>query len=359
MPNGIPVIGLKYQFDWFIPYSLQSNVGVSLFPLGGMNPPNQTYSVLYERPPVNVLYDNLAQPPSTYGFILYFGISLALVGLIFCVCKLALFIQHQEGLKPTIPQIVLFLCCTADLILLTFLVFGPQYACQHYYWAPAVFFITHYLPYWYSAIVVYGFYMAEVSLITRAGLTGLDKFAIPCAIVCLALFVCEIVIGASFAAFDPEDAVTKFDALLELLAAIYLVVSSLLTIFVILVTLLLVKALASTSNTGLMIQFCLVNFGLIVLIWFAMLGNIFIAQGLLEKSPRWGEFGPQMAGSAGWWWGTALATLLLATSFRISVQKEIEVSKSATSSTGSSGGSSSGFSSSSSSSASKDPVIEL
>jgi uncharacterized membrane protein YgcG len=367
--NMIPVIAIKYLQDWFHNYDQpdQPEIGTFFFAYfvgTSSNPPNLTLTVTYEFPPVNFLYDSIHQVPSVYGFVLYTGISLALISLIFCSFKMAMFVGY-EGPKLSIPQIVLTLCLISLIFNLIYMLWGPIQNAESYTWGPVTFFFTHHIPYWFSAVVVYGFYLAEISFITQAGLGGLDKFTIPCILVCASLWIIDVAVGSTFAVFFPAgtgsgtDTAEKFSQILTLLASIYLVLASLVTIFTLIVTTLLVKALLSTSNFRLTLQIILTSFGLILMVWLTVVGNIFIARSQIKISPQWGEFSPQMASNCGWMWGPALGTLLLASIFRISVHKEIEISKSGTSSTSGMSSGSSSSSSSSSSSRGADPVIEL
>lgn len=185
-----------------------------------------------------------------------------------------------------------------------------------------------------------------------AGIVGLERFKWPCVAVCVCLYIIEIIQASCFAAFSVG---LDFNKVILLLACTYVIVGNLLTILVGVVSVLLVKSLLSTGNTAMTIRFGITSFFLICLIQCNIVWLYLVLAGINGISPQWGEQTPQLCSQAALWWGAPIACIFLCMSFRLSVQKEIELSKSATSSTSSMSASSK----SSSMSSASDPVIEL
>lgn len=350
---AIPVIGIKFIGDIFSDYSSPTNPPIGLFLFG--LPANANITARFDAPSVDYFTLALTYSPSAYGFVVFFGETLGFIALAMVAVKLTLFIS-LEGVKFSIPQIVLALSGFASFICLFQMLWGPLFASVELSYGPGAFFQSHFLPYWYAAIAVFSFYLVEVSVLTQSKISGLDKFKIPAAIVCATLLIIEIIVGSIFAAFP---ATVNFTQVITLLACIYIICANLMIILLGIATFLLIRAMMGSSNLGgQSIRFGITSFLLACMLEGSCLFCIFIAQGLRGISPQWGEFSPLMGGLALIWWTTFLATILLASGFRVSLQKEIEISKSGTSSTSSSGIGSSKESGTSSSSRA-DPVIEL
>lgn len=213
------------------------------------------------------------------------------------------------------------------------------------------FFQTHYAPYWYSAVTLYAFYLIEVSHLAASGgalMPTLNYFKIPAAVMCIVLLILELIAACCFIVFD---AAIQFPQLNQMIGCIYLIVPGLVAILVAFATVSLLINIGSLTNP-LAIKTGVVGLLLFLFVCLSMtFASILLAGANTWKSPMLGQYGSM-------WFATWLTCLTLGASFRVQLQKEIEVSKSATSSTSSSSGSSrSGNSGSSSSNA--DPVIEL
>jgi hypothetical protein len=347
--NTVPLPGLPPATPAFPPFALPAIL------------PNTTLPAILDQPDITASIIAIKEAPNAYGFVYYTSVVLALISLSFCVGKLMIFVIHQEGPKLSFPQIELLLVTLATFWLLFNLLWGPDLNAFVLSYGVNVFFHLHFTPYWYSAIVVFSFYLVEVSTITSQRIGGLDTMKIPALIVCIGLFVIEIVGASIFSQYPPG---VDYIQIITMISCMYLVSAVLITALVAVSAVMLVLQLLSSGKQGMAIRFGLTGFSFIVLLWGSCLVFIFLirstlspAQGEQPGSPVWGEFYPCVVGFGGIWFATAIASIIIAASFSVSVEKEIEMSKSGTSSTSGFGSSSS--SSSSSSSKSADPVIGL
>lgn len=78
------------------------------------------------------------------------------------------FIFYEGGIKFSFPQIELTLAFLGAFWCWFELTFGAQFGCRVLTYGPASFFQTHFLPYWYAAIAVFSFYLAEIASITSS-----------------------------------------------------------------------------------------------------------------------------------------------------------------------------------------------
>jgi len=207
------------------------------------------------------------------------------------------------------------------------------------------FFQTHFIPYFYSSVVVYSFYLGEVSRITANSIAGLNVFKWPAIVFCAGIFVIEIVIGSLFASFPGG---LDYNQILLILYCSYAIVMGSSSLLLAWGTISLTRSLVGAGKSAFCVRVVVVNALMFLSLWCS---SSFIWMGVsglnLNSRSYWvGYFSPL-------WIGVAVIGLAIAFSFRVSVQKEIEISKSGTSST------SSTSKSSSSSSSSSDPVIEL
>jgi len=318
----------------------------------GGSPPGSTFRAFLDYPSIDVFTVQENTIGSVFGFILYFAQALAFIAVFFVIIKMATFWSF-EGIKFSFAQIVLSLLFLSTFINLFQLLWGPTFGSHVLTVSPAVFFLTHYVPYWFSAVTVFAFYFVEVSTLTSNKLDGLSKFAIPAGIVCAALWIIEVVVASIFCTLP--DSIPKFTTIIQLYASIYIICGNLVMILLIVSATMLIISLASSNMKGAIVRFGLTAFGLCCCIQFQIVFAYLTCSSLRSVSPQWGEFGATMAGLAGMWWSPSFAAIMLALNYRVSLQKEIEISKSGTTS-----GSSSGRSGSSSSSSSNtNPVIEL
>jgi hypothetical protein len=137
--------------------------------------------------------------------------------------------------------------------------------------------------------------------------------------------------------------------LLLMLGCVFIIGAGLISLFLLVCTAVLIRNLLNSSYDKLFIlRLGLISVFLFLMLWMNTVWFFFN----MFAWPRWKP--ELLAWYACLWFPSFLAPLTLAFSFRVAVQKEIELSKSATSST-----SSSSSKSSSSSSSANDPVIEL
>lgn len=139
--------------------------------------------------------------------------------------------------------------------------------------------------------------------------------------------------------------------MVQMLGIVYIICCSLVIILTAFATIMLLRVLISTGRTNQVIIFSLRGGAFVVLLVMSLIVPIFLVQGTFQDQQH-------VVSSVGLMWSaTALACILISSIFNISLQKEIELSKSGTSSTSSmsSGKSTSG----SSSSSNHEPVIEL
>jgi hypothetical protein len=353
-PQVIPSVVIRNKYNWHTAKTDPTNPWVGLAIFGFIGNPNIT--ARYDYPDFNEAQKDVDTPSTVFGFIYFTALALCIISLIIVSGKFFLFVSHQ-GLSFSMAQIELALVGLATFFLFFWLLFGRWMSNNYLTFGPTSFFQWHYLPYWYAAVALFAFYLAEVSLITTGSGSSntLNIFKWPAVFVCAALWVMEVVQGSLFAAYVPG---VDIPVVLEVLCAMYMVSSSLLIILVIFSCILLIKATAGSQNQKLIFRLIATSGALVILLIFSNLNFYFIANDNLGRPVQWGEYSPTMAGIAGLWWSTPLASILIALNFSVTVQKEIDISKTGTSSTSMSSGSS-GSSGSSSSSSNSDPVIEL
>jgi len=317
--------------------------------------------------PSPVPYMQKALYPGTDQFVRWFGVTLALIAMNLSIWKLSAFVQYEGGVKTSIPQMVLFFSFLSGLfLLLYFMVWGgslnpeaisPYDAWEGVYWCPAGFY--------YTALIILGFYLGEISRLTSSqGVPGLSLMKIP-AIVFIVVTWCILIsemvtTAADGTGLDSVNNTMLFSFFFAWIGVILpFAVSAVLAWGVIS----LLRSLGSAQGSKLRF------FRIIAIVLFAIacMWTFLLVNALMFYIP--GDFLDRM-GSLQWnlllwdyYWlrdlmyllGVALPLICVILNFQISVQKEIELSKSGTSSTSSASSSSS----SSSSSSQNDPVIEL
>jgi hypothetical protein len=209
-----------------------------------------------------------------------------------------------------------------------------------------------------TQFALFGFFLAEVSMITASQSSGgLDKMKIPAAVTIVVVWVLTIVVGALYGA-NVTDASANQAAkgvLLGLMMPCFFVVG---VIVIWGCTAVLISASkGGGASASSIVKICLIGYASVIVFWafggawFAFRSDPIVLAGQLDQYSNVAYCTFIVAVLV---FVPSLVSLMFALSFRLSVSKEIEVSKSGTSST-----SSSGSSSSSSSSRSDDPVIEL
>jgi len=341
---------IGFQYNWTVSIFNPANPHVAFnmfrFPPGF---PNITANM--DFPNANIIDQEFSYPATGFGFGLYFSIALCLLAVIVIAVKLTLFISFENGIKLSFPQMVLTLCFLASFFCLFFLLFGPQFGCNKLDYGPVSFFQLHYIPYWYGAITLYAFYLAEVSVLTKSSMDGLDKMKYPSMFVIFALYVVELVTASIFAAFPST---VQFPDMVLMLGVVYIISCCLVMLLLGFATVLLfIKMSQSGSSVAMRLRFLISGAALLIFLAMSILLPIFLANGTFQDADH-------VASSQSLLWiATGGASLFLAMSFRVQTQKEIEMSKSATSSTSGRSGSSGSSNASSSSSQASDPVIEL
>jgi hypothetical protein len=336
------------QFKWGA-VKLNDNPGVG-YNIFGIDP-SANISARFDTPEANVVMQAY-ESVSSLGFIRWCSYSMSFLALIIIIVKYTLF-YSLEGFKPfsSLAQSVLGLCLLSCFWFQIFILFGPSSGGIYWPWQAAVFFQTHYQPYWYSAIVIYSFYLGEVSQITSNKIAGLQFFKFPAIFVCVVVFCLELIQASCFAA---SAASLNFLALVSMTNYMYLVAACCISTLVIVTTSLLCRNLLQMGQHLKVLRFVVVGLICIACLMFSNMQAYFLATGPAFQGTQETLYLAQLAGN---YFSQGIICLLFAFIFDVTVQKEIEMSKSGTSSTSSSQSKSS--SSSSSSSSQSDPVIEL
>lgn len=350
---NIPMIVMKYLKNIYTPYDPVTNpiVAFSLFTF----PPNfSNITAFLETPDLSPLaFNNLyPYPANGWAFIRWTTVAMSLMVLLFALTKLSAFVFYEGGVRLSIPQMILGLCVASCFFEFLEWNFGPN-ACSWVWPYPVgAFFFSHYLPYWYSAVVLYCFYLIEVSMLTGNTISTIQRFKWPCVVLLAGLMVIELVVASIFAAFPST---LNFTTIFQLWSCIYIICAGSISLLLAFSTVLFARAIFSTDKTSMGIRIMVINATLFLLIWFSVVGFFCIVLNNWFYYPYWNLVFASLGFS------TFLSCLVLCLSLRISVQKEIEISKSATSSTSAASNNSYGSSSSrsTSSSAAADPVIEL
>jgi len=320
----------------------------------------QTTTVLLEGPDSNNFLAEVQSVGTPMSFVYWTCIALSLIALIFAVAKLFCFMV-VFGIRISLATVVL-----------SFVVFSSWWLFFYRYFAsppysvipadPSVWFRTHYYPYMLCAVVIYCFYLIEVSTLTQSKMGGnvFSKFLIPCVAMCGVLWLVEVITSSLIiGTFWSDVGGTDFDNSFDAYNISYLLIISL-TITLLLVSSVLFSwhIMGHKQLRGMFIRVLICNFLALTFIILTMLHWIWLT---IDRNNNFNQ--PQYS-----YWVTlsqamlyipsALLLILIASFFRVSLEKEIEISKSGTSSTSGSS-SSSGSSKSSSSLSNAEPVIEL
>jgi len=297
----------------------------------------------------------------------YAVVALGIVGMLMATWKLSIFI-HSFGIELSIPQVVLACCfCSSFFLFLSYGLFGnsvgnTQAIVPHD--AQDALSLMH-VGFTFTAMIIMGFYFVEIShLTTSQAVTGISKLKIPAAIFIVILWIVVL----STQAVDASDPVFTGSNVSQVSLGLFfwawtsVIVPFMATAILAFGSVSLLLALRTASNQGPVLRIVILSTSVIILVW-----PMFLITTLLFYAPDIDIFTSPLFRNQNLYEFLGLRSLLqticiisinvlLSLNFSVTVQKEIEMSKSGTSSTSGSSGSSS---SSSSSSSAADPVIEL
>ena len=385
---GSDVLGDRQAWGGANPYNRISN-DLPIFYSGAQDPAANGYGLSYEffESGAEVLYFGFldgggnttivlnypdANPymfalhnTGPYQAVIYLSLAWGLFNMLLAAWKLSAFIFVAGRFAFSIPIVVI--CCMFACSFFVFLtqgIFGGFSNVTQVVPLDVNQFLVMYIPtgFLYSGIIVLGFYFGEVARLTSAqSVPGLDKLLIP-AIIWLAITWAILFSSAAVEAADPfQRGGTNFSSLETFF---YVMIGVLLPFFSLIPlfwgSFILLKTLKGSGHqstiiriAGLTVLLFLLIFSLILLSWtFRFDPEAWV----FNTQPGWLTFFNLIYNQDFFYLtGTLACCTLILLNFSVTVEKEIEVSKSGTSST------SSGSSSSSSSSSSKsaDPVIEL
>jgi len=318
----------------------------------------------------------LATPGSPESFYIWFGVVGGIFIMAAAAFQLGRFILSAGAIRVELPQIVM----TIVFFLGFFLWFGCTFNIvtpSAVNWGAKGFLFDLCWPIAWTAIIVLGFYFHEAATLssTQQGAV-FDTMKWPLIIVLSIVWVIYIVFSIIFAvspSFMVEDLVPSITENRLWTSDLYNIIRGSFAVVMIVVNLgvlafgvvSLAMALPSSSGNARNILLRIIILATVLFLASGGFGLAYWASSAGLNTDRY-NYCPACSVSQEimlQWYGLPVlhhifvSGCLLAT-FRVSTQKEIELSKSATSSTSSASGSSAG-SSSSSSSASSDPVIEL
>ncbi len=322
---------------------------------------NMTVNLNY--PSQNPLFSEYYQIPSQMSALVWIGFTWAMISVTYVVGKLFVDIQFS-GFRLALPLVVLSFCYAGSIIIVLFSLtaFAGVFSAAN---LDATGYMILF-PYTCttSACVLVGFYFTETAHLTsQTSIALLDRLKIPGYISIGVIWVVYFVvsaIGTFYRSGNPQDQGSVGPG--YAIAVTY----GLLALFAMFIALFggisLIRALPDTANIR---RSIVLTVGLVVVSSFVNL--VFLP---LVITLRWWVFDAfanilqerQIVLLFGvcWVWPPAWIYIMLASVFRVSLSKEIEISKSATSaSSTSSTKSNSSTLSAYSTSSSADPVIEL
>lgn len=384
--NPVAYLWADYQgitmWGGFDPYNVPSNsvpIFVSSFQdirTARINDYFTNSAVLFAVfPNITIRLDSPSHPPYLEKallpgpdmFVRWFGGALGVVIMVLSIYKLGQLVLFETRVTASIPQLCLALSfCSGFFMYLMFGLFGgslnhtlvvPYDSFEGIFWFSVGFY--------YSALVLMGFYLGEVSRLSSAqGVPGLSVMRIPAAIflaITWAILIAEMGVTAGDASgLDSVQQTTLFNFFFAWIGVVLPFAVSAVLLWG--VFSLLISLSSSGGNTLRFIRVILISLLAVCTMWTFLLLHAIMAYVPADFLDRLGNDW----GLALWnyYWlrdlfmilGVSPALIGVILNFQVSVQKEIELSKSGTSSTS---GSSSSSSSGSSSSSSADPVIEL
>jgi len=298
------------------------------------------------------------------------------VCLCLCFARLSQFVVYQDGLKPSLPQIIIGILIMDSF----FYMFGNVFFCQLTPIRQQVWLILFLLswPLGWTACMLLGFYFREVSVLTssQSGSNILGKLLIPALVVMGLVWVFFLTLEIFVAAGSPgvlqsfwpdvtggvDAARFTFQQLETAEAAVFFVCMGVVIVVIVFGVVSLLFAVAGTTGQHRGSVLNIVVLGFILVVDVGAFGFFRWSQTFAFSGYGWGL---TMTLSSNYMLRFVLIDniyhpiliIVLLANFRVKTAKEIEISKSGTSSTSS--GSSKSSSSSSSSSSTSDPVIEL
>jgi hypothetical protein len=318
-------------------------------------------SVTLDYPSQNPLYSEYNQIPSQMSALVWIGFTWAMISVTYISGKLFIDIQYSGGIRIALPIVVLSFCYVGSVIITFFSLtsFAGVFSPAHIH--ASGFLILFPYTCSTSACVLMGFYFTETAHLTSMSrIALLDRLKIPGYIAIGLIWIVFFIvsgIGIFYRSGNPGDTAGTGPG--YAIAVTY----GILALFSVFIALFGGISLIRAAPEGPLRNKIYLTVGLVILAAFVNIAFLPIVITL-----RWWVFDAfasyltersiLLLFNVCWVWPPAWVYLLLGSVFRVSVSKEIEISKSATSSTSSMSPSSSSSSSSSSDSG-RDPVIEL
>lgn len=291
----------------------------------------------------------------------WLGLAMGMLLLVIATAKFAVLAFHEGRIQFSIPQLVVF-CCWMTALFVIINSFSQNQGTNNYFSHFAAYFFEFWsFAFIYTALLIMALYFREVASLTTAGAGKFELLKIPMLVLAIGLWVMTIITSAFNATPNGTTGNTPQDVY-NAIFAVYVILSAALVAAYLWGSISLLMTLRGANASvkrAVIIVVVVSSFAMVNAIWTCLVhaALTFYIDGY---GGPWGE----RITFFEWGWilqltvylGTSIPGILLCLLFRVSVQKEIELSKSGTSSTSSGYGKSN---SSSSSSSSADPVIEL
>lgn len=306
-----------------------------------------------EQSPIFIQFNTI---PSGISFIYWFGLTLALVAVTLTACKFAML--WTAGFVRSIGAVTMAVCYFGSIWTVwdgwgAIAGFSPGMPLDKNVFA---FFEIWPFTCAASALILAGFYFTEVALLTKQqAIAGLDKMRIPGIIAIGVVWIVCIVVSSLVPAYRTNDVPPPPNGSQGVVVAvIYGIMGGFTLVIVVWGSVALMHAIG--ERKAIIIPFIgLLFFALMNYCW--SLGLWIQVRFFVDRVTLWNQGQVAMIFMAAEVWGNAITFIALSFLFRVSVSKEIEISKSATSSTSSVSSMSS--KSTSSSASHQEPVIEL
>lgn len=308
----------------------------------------------------------------------WWSVIACMIILLMTTAKLYLFFHVQEKFALTLPIIVLGLCWLTGFFFAFGTIFFPTDVAIPYYVLVGLGYICW--PLLWTACIVLGFYFRDVSTLTTSAegtQNVLGKMLIPAVIVMTivwAIFMAIVIYLQFYGAVEINSFFfgRAAQGYQDTQNQEYLVVQAAVSFACIIIVMAvlafgaisIVMGSSGMSSEGKRTIYSIAGLSLFILLILGSFGIFFWTGELSPRNKGWMIGVPAIYGIMLWKYliptmHHLLIVVAMCFAFRVSVDKEIEMSKSGTSSTSGMSSSSSGGSSSSSSSSSRDPVIEL
>jgi len=355
--GGVPAFSTQSSTN---PYG---TIDANVFPgslLFGLIPGafNENITALLTPPKQNIIYRDMNNQVSGHQILSTIGIILSASLFALSVAKIFTFHQFMGGIQFTIPFVVFFCCCGVGIFGCLRSITGQDGVWVWFNSEIPQFFNFWTLGWAFSSSILLGLYFRELSTLTSAQESPVLNAMFWPAVVIIGFMWIGILIVGGVTVNEPSSADTNGN-LAALQLAVIVIAAFVMMVVVMWGSLSLLLSFAGTSDSSKALLVKVILLSVLQMIVLVPTGVFFtVAYNYPETTVSlylntvqviWLDVGLSV-------YGPVVASFIILFNFRISVSKEIEVSKSGTSST-SSGSSSS--SNSSSSSASNDPVIEL